>query len=105
MLPIATFLVAAGYDVLDIDLRAHRDSEGSYPSPGYLEVAEISAAIEYSHRRSSGPVILFGHSLGAVAVLHTLGRRGGDVTAAIADSAFVSFFDMVEGVRAGQSSR
>ena len=104
MLPIAAFLVAAGYDVLVIDLRAHGDSEGTYPSPGYLEVAEITAAIEYARRRGSVPVILLGHSYGGVAVLHTLGR-GVDVTAAIADSAFVSFFDMMEGVRAGQSSR
>ena len=104
MLPIAAFLVDAGYDVLAIDLRAHGDSQGSYPSPGYLEVAEITAAVEYAHRRGSRSVILLGHSVGGVAALHTA-ANGVDVVAVIADSAFVSFFDMIAGVRAGQVSR
>lgn len=104
MLPRAKFLVGAGYDVLAIDLRAHGDSEGSYPSPGYLEVAEITAAVEYAHDRGSGPVVLLGHSVGGVAALHAA-ASGVDVVAAIADSAFLSFFDMIDRVRAGQTSR
>jgi pimeloyl-ACP methyl ester carboxylesterase len=104
MLPLAKFLVGAGYDALAIDLRAHGDSQGNYPSPGYFEVAEITAAVEYAHRRSPRPVILLGHSVGGVAVLHTAGGRA-DVAAAIADSAFVSFFDMMDRFRAGQTSR
>ena len=104
MLPIARFLVDAGYDVLAIDLRAHGDSEGNYPSPGYLEVAEVTAAVDDAHRRSPSPVILLGHSVGGVAVLHTAGR-GVDVAAAIADSAFVSSFDMMDRVRTSQTSR
>jgi pimeloyl-ACP methyl ester carboxylesterase len=105
MLPIAKFLVAAGYDVLAIDLRAHGESDGAYPSPGYLEVAEVAAAVDHAHRRSSpGPVILFGHSLGGVAVLHAAGR-GVDVAAVVADSAFVSSFDMMDGFRAGETAR
>jgi pimeloyl-ACP methyl ester carboxylesterase len=104
MLPIAKFLVAARYDVLAIDLRAHGESEGAYPSPGYLEVAEVIAAVDHVHRRSPGPVILLGHSLGSVAVLHAAGR-GVDVAAAVADSAFVSSFDMMDGLRAGETAR
>jgi len=104
MLPTATFLVAAGYDVLAIDLRAHGESEGTYPSPGYLEVAEVAAAVDHAHRRRPSPVILLGHSLGGVAVLHAAGR-GVDVAAVVADSAFVSSFDMMDGLRAGQTSR
>jgi pimeloyl-ACP methyl ester carboxylesterase len=104
MLPIAKFLVAAGYDVLAIDLRAHGESEGAYPSPGYLEVAEVTAAVDHAHRRGPSPVILLGHSLGGVAVLHAAGR-GVDVAAAVADSAFVSSFDMMDGLRAGETAR
>jgi len=95
MLPFAKFLVAAGYDAFAIDLRAHGESEGDYPSPGYREVAEIDAAIEHAHKRSARPVVLLGHSLGAVAVLHTT-SRGAPVTATIADGAFVSAFDMLD---------
>ena len=98
MLPLAKFLVAAGYDAFAIDLRAHGESEGDYPSPGYREVAEIDAAIEHARKRSARPVILLGHSLGAVAVLHATSRDA-PVTATIADGAFVSAFDMLDHIR------
>src|SRR5262245_37033545 len=75
MLPRAKFLVAAGYDVLAIDLRAHGDSAGDYPSPGYLEAAEVEAAVAEAHRRSPSPVVLLGHSVGGVAVLHAASHR------------------------------
>ncbi|MDH4103532.1 MAG: lysophospholipase [Thermoleophilia bacterium] len=103
MLPIAAFLVDSGYDVLAIDLRAHGESQGNYPSPGYLEVAEITAAVEYAHRRGSRSIVLLGHSVGGVAALHAA-ASGVDIVAVIADSAFVSFFDMIDGVRARQVS-
>lgn len=98
MLPQAKFLVGAGYDVLSIDLRAHGNSGGAYPSPGYLEVNEIDAAIAEAQRRSPRPIVLLGHSVGGVAVLHA-SSRGAPVAAAIADSAFISFFDMFDRLR------
>ena len=93
MLPRAKFLVAAGYDVLAIDLRAHGDSEGEYTSPGYLEATEVETAIEFARRTSPRPVVLLGHSLGAVAVLHATSRRPA-IAATIADSAYISPFDL-----------
>lgn len=104
MLPTAGFLVDAGYDVLAIDLRAHGDSGGTHPSPGYLEVAEVTAAVDEAHRRNPNPVILLGHSVGGVAVLHAASHRV-DVAAVVADSAFASSFDMMDGFRASESSR
>jgi len=99
MLPIAAFLVAAGYDAMAIDLRAHGDSEGEFLSPGYLEVEEIDAAIAYAHRVSSRPIVLLGHSVGAVAVLHA-SSRGPAVVGAVADSPFISAFDVLDRFRA-----
>lgn len=99
MLPTAKFLVAAGYDALAIDLRAHGDSEGEYLSPGYLEVEEVDTAIAYAHRASPRPVVLLGYSVGAVAVLHAT-SRGAPVAATIADSPFISAFDVLDRFRA-----
>lgn len=100
MLPQTQFLVEAGYDVLAIDLRAHGESEGTYPTGGYREQAEVRAAIDYAARRSPRPIVLLGHSMGGVAVLHAAAHHDPDVVAVVADSAFVTFYDMARRARA-----
>ena len=96
MLPRAWFLVRDGYDVLDVDLRAHGLSGGNYATPGYMEAFDILGAVSYLRlsRRQRGPIVVFGHSYGAVAALYAASQSS-DITAVIADSAFISFENMM----------
>jgi pimeloyl-ACP methyl ester carboxylesterase len=95
MLGRAAFLTEAGYNVLAMDLRAHGDSDGRYMTTGYKEADDVLAAIEYlgaaKHER---PIVLFGYSYGAVAVLHAASRSN-ELAAVIADAPFLSHVDVM----------
>lgn len=97
MLPRAWFLVRDGYDTLDMDLRAHGDSGGNYATPGYMETFDILGAVSYLRRARHlrGPIVLFGHSYGAVAALYAASQSS-DISAVIADGAFISFESMMK---------
>ncbi|MBI5710376.1 MAG: alpha/beta fold hydrolase, partial [Candidatus Eisenbacteria bacterium] len=95
MLPRARFLVRSGFDVLDLDLRLHGGSGGSYMTPGYFEARDVLGAVDWLERRGArGPVVLLGHSYGAVAVLHAAAQSP-RVAAVIADAAFIHPVDMM----------
>lgn len=98
MLSRAAFLVRNGYNVLDIDLRGHGESDGKYITPGYLEALDILGAVAHLRGRGqSGPLGVLGYSYGAVAALHAAARCA-DVNAVIADSAFKSTSDILKRV-------
>jgi pimeloyl-ACP methyl ester carboxylesterase len=90
MLSRASFLVRNGYDVLDIDLRCHRESGGRFITSGYLEARDIVSAVRWLRQRcASCPIAVLGHSYGAVAALRA-GCGSPDIAAVISDSAFTS---------------
>jgi fermentation-respiration switch protein FrsA (DUF1100 family) len=97
MLPRAWFLSLAHYSVLDIDLRAHGGSQGTYATPGYIEARDILGAVSFlRHSRGySGPIAVFGHSYGAVAALYAAAHSP-NIAAVISDSAFISFENMMK---------
>jgi len=96
MLPRAWFLFRDHYNTLVVDLRAHGDSGGNYATTGYMEAFDIQGAISYLRRSrpDRGPIILFGHSYGAVAALYAASQSP-DVAAVISDSAYISFENMM----------
>lgn len=97
MLGRAAFLVRGGFNALVLDLRDCGESGGSYTTPGYKEADDVLAGVSYlKGRGGAGPIILLGHSAGAVAVLHA--GRTPDVAAVIAESPFVSYRDMMKRV-------
>jgi pimeloyl-ACP methyl ester carboxylesterase len=98
MLPRAVFLVRNGYNVLDVDLRNHGESEGNYITPGYLEALDILGGVAHlRERREKGPIVVLGFSYGAVAALHAAAQCS-DISAVIADSAFISTSDILKNV-------
>jgi pimeloyl-ACP methyl ester carboxylesterase len=95
MLSRAAFLVRNHYNTLLIDLRDHGESGGTYAGPGYMESRDILGALKYlQDRGEAGPIGVMGHSYGAVAALYA-GSQSKGIVAVIADSAFISFEDMV----------
>ena len=90
MLPRAVFLIRYGYNVLDVDLRDHGESGGNYITPGYREALDVMGGVAYIRGRGErGPIVVLGYSYGAVAALHAAAQCP-DITAAIADSAFIT---------------
>jgi len=94
MLPRAAFLVRNGYNVLDLDLRNHGESEGNYVTPGYLEALDVVGGVDFLRSHGErGPIGVLGFSYGAVAGLHAAVRTR-EILAVVADSAFISNTDL-----------
>lgn len=78
MLSIAQRFVAADFRCVVYDARAHGKSEGRYCTFGAKEVGDLQSAIDQvsahlmKRGESSGPVALFGNSLGAAVSLQSL---------------------------------
>ncbi|MGD0200088.1 MAG: alpha/beta fold hydrolase [Bryobacteraceae bacterium] len=88
-------LLQRGFSVLLPDLRAHGESSGNYSSFGYREAADVLAAIAWVKQHSGGePIVLFGYSAGAVAVLYAAAQSP-DVTAVIVDSPHLDISDVL----------
>jgi uncharacterized protein len=95
MLSRAAFLVRDHHNALVLDLRDHGESGGDYASPGYMESLDVLGALDYLKSRGAArPFIVMGHSYGAVAVLWSAARSP-EISGVIADSAYISFADMV----------
>lgn len=56
------------YNVLMVDFRAHGNSEGNTCTIGYNEAKDVKAAYDFAKKQIDQPVILWGVSLGAVAI-------------------------------------
>jgi uncharacterized protein len=89
MLEQAAFMHGKGYNALLFDFRHHGESEGAYTTFGYFERNDVKAAISYARgiRAETGPVVLWGISMGAANALQTSSELD-DVTAVIAESSF-----------------
>ncbi len=89
MLPLAEPFQAAGMNVLLIDARNHGRSDGGGHSSLPRFAADVGCAVDWVREQTefAGPVALFGHSLGAGAVLLAAADRG-DIDAVISLASF-----------------
>ncbi|MGD0015260.1 MAG: alpha/beta fold hydrolase [Bryobacteraceae bacterium] len=95
MAAYGAWLLQRGLSVLLPDLRAHGESSGNYTTFGYREAADVLAAIAWVKQHSGGePIVLFGYSSGAVAVLYAAAQSP-DVAAVIADSPYLDLSDVL----------
>jgi pimeloyl-ACP methyl ester carboxylesterase len=88
------FLHAQGLNVLVFDARHHGRSAGDVSTFGYKERLDVCAAVAEARRRSSGPVVAWGISLGAAAVLLAAAEDPG-IAGVVSDAAYRSLPDTV----------
>lgn len=77
LLPEATFFRQLGYAVLLLDFSGNGASEGYQTTIGYREADDVVAATRWAQaRRPGAPVVLYGVSMGAVAILRAESELG-----------------------------
>jgi alpha-beta hydrolase superfamily lysophospholipase len=89
LLPESGTFHRMGYDVLLVDFRGAGGSSGSDTTLGIREAEDVAAVAEFAAERWPGPpVIPFGRSMGAAAILRAVGRLGISPAAAIVECPF-----------------
>jgi alpha-beta hydrolase superfamily lysophospholipase len=80
---------ALGYETLLVDLRGSGGSSGHVTTIGYGEADDVRAAVSYARRTwPDRPLVLYGQSMGAAAVLRALADDPLDVRAVILEAPF-----------------
>jgi alpha-beta hydrolase superfamily lysophospholipase len=102
-LPIAERFIAAGFNFICYDARAHGQSGGKYITYGPREAEDITtildAAEETFGRTTLGPYAAFGNSLGAAVILQSLPREP-RLRAGVTIAAFADFQQLTRGIAA-----
>ncbi|MBN1670011.1 MAG: alpha/beta fold hydrolase [Kiritimatiellae bacterium] len=76
LLPQAKLFHALRWDALLVDFRGCGDSSGRVTTLGALEARDVAAAVDWLRLRRPGrPIVLFGRSMGAVAVLRAIATQ------------------------------
>ena len=85
-----------GYHSLLVDFPGHGGSTGSQTSVGFHEAKDVGAVVQYlSQKHPETPIVLYGFSMGAVAVLKALGEQTLPIQAAIVEAPFASLLKTV----------
>lgn len=86
-----------GLDVLLVDFRGSGGSAGDVTTIGFREADDVAAAVEYTRDNISvGPMLLFGRSMGAAAILRAIDLYDFSPTGIIIESPFDRLLSTVE---------
>jgi len=89
-----------GYNIFLFDFRGAGESGGFFSTLGYHESNDVKAAIGYLHQSLPAdefrPLILFGVSMGAAAVLKAAAEMPAGIDALILDSAYAKLQNLVD---------
>jgi pimeloyl-ACP methyl ester carboxylesterase len=88
------FLHARGWNALAFDLRKHGASEGGPTGFGFYEREDVRGAVAEARRRSGGPVLGWGISMGAASVMLAAADDPG-IAGVVCDSSYRSLADTV----------
>ncbi|TGE29594.1 alpha/beta hydrolase [Hymenobacter metallicola] len=86
-----------GYSVLLVDFAGNGGSEGFQTTVGFRESADVAAVFAYLQRQKpAGPIILYGASMGAVAILRAESELGVRPTANIIECPYGSMLQTAQ---------
>ena len=88
------FLHAQGWNALLFDLRHHGESGGNASTFGHFEKQDVRAAAELARKKSRGPIVLWGVSLGAASAT-LAAAEDPSVAGLVCDSSYRSLRDTV----------
>lgn len=88
LLNAAVPLHQLGYNVTLVDFPGYGGSPGSMTTIGYREAESVKAAFDWSQSNSSGPIVLYGVSMGAASVMRVVGVLGVSPDAVILEAPF-----------------
>lgn len=96
LFPEADHFRALGYNTFLLDFRAHGNSEGYTCSVGYKEAEDVKLAWDYVQQKRKQPVVLWGVSMGAAAILKAVPEYGLTPQKVILQCPFASLTDAVK---------
>jgi uncharacterized protein len=89
LLPPSKIFHDLGYDLLLVDFRGAGGSSGSDTTLGVREAKDVAQAVNYVQQKwPDRPIILYGASMGSVAVMRSISQEGVRPTAVILESPF-----------------
>lgn len=94
--PAAAWFHARGDEGVLVDFRGSGGSEGEVTSLGVHEAKDVARAVEHARARDSRPPVLFGTSMGAVAILRAASELGVTPRAAVLEQPFGRLLATVE---------
>ena len=96
LLPEAKAFLELGASVLLVDFRGSGGSSGNATTVGVLEAADVTTVFRYAKGRlPHAPLVLFGQSMGAVAILRAVSERAVTPDAVILEAAFDTLLNTV----------
>ena len=90
VLPEANEFRFMGFNVMLIDFRGHGNSDGNTTTIGYKESEEVKLAYDWLIKQGETKIILWGTSMGAVAIMKSLADNKINVTGIILEMPFGS---------------
>ena len=97
LLTEANLLHQSGWPVLLVDFRGAGDSSGSVTTAGFLEADDVAEVLAYARTRlPHHRAILFGQSMGAVAILRAIDCRGVRPDGIILEAVFDTMLNTVK---------
>jgi len=79
-----------GYNVMLVDFRGHGNSDGYTTTIGYRESEEVKLAYDWLQKKGEQHIILFGTSMGAVAIIKAMAENEMNISGVVLEMPFGS---------------
>jgi alpha-beta hydrolase superfamily lysophospholipase len=96
MLDKADVFLSLGYSTLLVDFMGSGGSEGNQTTIGFYEAEEVKSVFDYLEKSGEKNIILFGTSMGAVAIIKAQSEYGLNVKAIITECPFGTMLETVQ---------